>query len=208
MIDSEGKGKMGAVTWEVNRSAGVHAHWQILPVPKELCRKGLVEAAFKVEAENERYPKFVDGEEELQGKDFFKVRVWSPGEEGAERRKGRNMDGLGKKQDGELTNEAEKIKDDVEVDAAKPSALRSPESERQPSSSSPPKKDSREKTLLLPLDSSFRFDLQFGRKVLGMLLGLEQRIRWQDCGQSKEDEVGDAEAFRKAFKEFDFSLEE
>jgi hypothetical protein len=60
----------------------------------------------------------------------------------------------------------------------------------------------------LPLDPSFRFDLQFGRRVMAKLLELEGRADWHDCWQSHEDEVADAEEFKGAFKEFDFSLEE
>ncbi|KAL8784591.1 MAG: hypothetical protein Q9213_003846, partial [Squamulea squamosa] len=48
--------KLGAVTWEVSRLAGIHTHWQFLPVSVDLVKRGLVEAAFKVEAENEKYP--------------------------------------------------------------------------------------------------------------------------------------------------------
>jgi hypothetical protein len=63
------------------------------------------------------------------------------------------------------------------------------------------------KSLVLPLDSSFRFDLQFGRRVLAKLLQLEGRAHWQDCGQTQEDEERDVAKFKEAFKEFDFSLE-
>ena len=65
-----------------------------------------------------------------------------------------------------------------------------------------------EKTMVLPLDSSFRFDLQFGRRVLAKLLALESRMQWQDCSQTEVEETTDAEAFKAAFKAFDFTLEE
>ncbi|KAL9025965.1 MAG: hypothetical protein Q9196_005298, partial [Gyalolechia fulgens] len=32
--------KLGAVTWEVSRAAGIHTHWQFLPVPSDLIQKG------------------------------------------------------------------------------------------------------------------------------------------------------------------------
>ncbi|KAF2088484.1 hypothetical protein K490DRAFT_64534 [Saccharata proteae CBS 121410] len=156
MLSNIGKNEIGAVTWEVSRAGGIHTHWQFLPVPADLIRRGLVEAAFKVEAENEKYPKFEkkdvgDGFEE--GNDFFRLMIWSP----------------------------PKVDDATE----------------------------KETNLVLPLDySSFRFDLQFGRRVLAKLLGLENRMHWQECGQTHEDEVGDAEAFKSAFKAFDFSLDE
>lgn len=56
MVDSQSGGTLGTVTWEVSREKGVHTHWQFLPIGNEMVKKGLVEAAFKVEAENERYP--------------------------------------------------------------------------------------------------------------------------------------------------------
>ena len=65
-----------------------------------------------------------------------------------------------------------------------------------------------EKSLILPLSANFRFDLQFGRKVMAKLLGLEQRMHWRDCMQSDEEEKKDAEGFKAAFKGFDFSLQE
>ena len=64
-----------------------------------------------------------------------------------------------------------------------------------------------DKDVVLPLSEGFRFDLQFGRRVMAKLLGLEGRMNWRDCGQSDE-EKRDAEAFKEAFKKFDFSLEE
>ncbi|WPH04854.1 Hypothetical protein R9X50_00775100 [Acrodontium crateriforme] len=150
--DSEGKSALGAVTWEISRSAGVHLHWQFLPVPLLTIEKGLVEAGFEVEAENLQYPKFVKSGtdtattqmQEVEQGDYFKVQIWSP--------------------------EKAHCRD-----------------------------------LVLPLDQSFRFDLQFGRRVLGKLLGLESRTHWRDCAQSQEEEEKDAELFKAAFQDFDFS---
>ncbi|KAK7533189.1 CwfJ C-terminus 1-domain-containing protein-like protein [Phyllosticta citribraziliensis] len=158
MVSRLSSGKLGAVTWEVSRASGIHTHWQFLPVPVDLIARGLVDAAFKVQAQNEQYPKFEkkdvgDGFEE--GNDFFRLLIWSPPGEGEDEGS-----------------------------------------------------EGKETSLILPLDPSFRFDLQFGRRVLAKLLGLESRVDWRDCGQSHEDEVGDAEAFKAAFKPFDFSLEE
>lgn len=62
------------------------------------------------------------------------------------------------------------------------------------------------KDIVLPLDRSFGFDLQFVRKVLAKLLGLEKRTDWRECAQAKVEEEVDAAAFKEAFKEFDFSL--
>ncbi|KAI9868667.1 MAG: hypothetical protein M1813_004517 [Trichoglossum hirsutum] len=141
---------LGAVTWEVSRRDGVHTHWQFLPVSAQLVQKGLVEAAFRVEAENRKYPKFEDRQDGKAGEDFFRVWIWKGSKD----------------------------------------------------------EQANEKCLLLPVTSSFRFDLQFGRQVMAKLLGLEDRMDWRDCAQTQEEEVKDAEAFKQAFKSFDFSLEE
>ncbi|KAK5139675.1 hypothetical protein LTR32_007292 [Rachicladosporium monterosium] len=63
------------------------------------------------------------------------------------------------------------------------------------------------KEMVMPLDGDFRFDLQFGRRVLGKLLGLEQRTHWKDCAQTVGEETADAEVFKEVFKKFDFGLE-
>ena len=34
--DSEGKAKLGAVTWEISRNSGVHLIWQFLPISAEM----------------------------------------------------------------------------------------------------------------------------------------------------------------------------
>ncbi|KAH7328628.1 CwfJ C-terminus 2-domain-containing protein-like protein [Stachybotrys elegans] len=62
------------------------------------------------------------------------------------------------------------------------------------------------KSLVMPLPTDMRFDLQFGRRVLAKLMGLEKRIIWQDCEQSEEEETKDVEVFRELFKEWDFTL--
>jgi hypothetical protein len=60
----------------------------------------------------------------------------------------------------------------------------------------------------MPFDDSMRFDLQFGRKVLAKLLGLEKRLQWRDCEQTVPEEEKDVKAFKAAFKIFDFTMEE
>jgi len=163
MLQRRANGELGAVTWEVSRGSGIHFHWQFLPVPSDLIKRGLVEGAFKVEAENLQYPKFEkptasNGADE-QG-DYFRVWIWSPSE-------------------GEKNSDSEANG-----------------------------KTGSERTLILPLRPDFRFDLQFGRRVMAKLLGLEDRMNWKDDVQSKEEEQIDADTFKAAFKEFDFSLEE
>ncbi|ATY63668.1 Cwf19 C-terminal domain-2 [Cordyceps militaris] len=65
----------------------------------------------------------------------------------------------------------------------------------------------RSKTLVMPLDRDMRFDLQMPRRALAKLLELENRSVWQDCQQTEAEETKDADAFREAFKEWDFTLE-
>ena len=62
------------------------------------------------------------------------------------------------------------------------------------------------KSLLLRFDEGVRFDLQFPRKVMAKLLGLEERTIWQDIGQSEAEETADVAAFRKGYKDWDFTL--
>lgn len=151
--------KLGGVTYEINRGRGIHAHWQFCPVPAELVSRGLVEAAFRVEAENQKMPKFevVDfGVPDAETGDFLRVWIWAE-EEADERVDGGRILG---------------------------------------------------KTMVMRFDESVRFDLQFGRRVLAKLLGLEGRMVWQDVGQGVEEETADAMAFREGFKEWDFTLME
>lgn len=169
LLTSSSKGSLGAVTWEVSRAEGIHLHYQFLPLPNDLIKRGLVEAAFKVEAENEKYPTTFkaktigDGTPE-QG-DYFRVWIWNPGE-GVEATltRGDERDG------GEVKGE--------------------------------------ERELVLPLTAEFRFDLQFGRRVMAKLLGLGGRMDWRDCTQEEAEEKTDAEGFKAAFKPFDFSIDE
>lgn len=163
MLQNRAKGELGAVTWEVSRGNGIHIHWQFLPVPADMVSKGLVEAAFKVEAENLQYPKFDTPRTESDGStepgDYFRVWIWGP------------------------------------------SSLSGGSSQEEK------QKDGSEKVLLLPLTPDFRFDIQFGRRVMAKLLQLEKRMDWKDGVQSKEEEEADANVFKDVFKEFDFSLE-
>jgi hypothetical protein len=152
MISKASDNKLGAVTYEISKGNGVHTHWQFIPVSGELIRKGLVEAAFRVEAENLSYPSFETrdpGVGQSDG-DFFRLWIWTP-----------------------------------------------------PSDNS---SEGSTKCLTMPFDDSVRFSLQFGRVVLAKLLGLEKRIQWRDCAQTEEEESRDIEAFKNAFKEFDFTL--
>ncbi|KAI9840723.1 MAG: hypothetical protein M1837_001346 [Sclerophora amabilis] len=194
MLQELGEGKYGTVTWEVSRSGGVHVHWQFLAIDADLVRRGLVEAALKVEVENQGWPvKFKtvneqrgakeakgDDEDDVDRDDYFRVWIWQPAQSTA------NGDDAAetKRDDAPSPSEASN-----KGDAGK----------------------GKEKCLILPLPSpsssiEFRFDVQFGRKVLAKLLG-QVGWNWKDCLQSQEEEQADAAAFKAAFKEFDFSLQ-
>ncbi|XXG95008.1 hypothetical protein Hte_001268 [Hypoxylon texense] len=151
MVSAQSKYKLGAVIFEISRQSGIHVHWQFIPIPADLVRKGLVAAGFKVEAENRQYPPFEEaalGSGVDETSDYFRVWIWS---------------------------------DDNDA------GIHSEE-------------------LVMRLDSNMRFDLQFGRKVVAKLLGLEDRLYWQDVVQSVADETQDVEKFKQAFKPWDFTL--
>jgi hypothetical protein len=152
MVAHKSKHKLGVVTWEISRDRNVHLIWQLMPIAADLIHRGIVEAAFKVEAENQALPAFVskDISLEQQGSygDFFRVWIWA--DNGEDRIKG--------------------------------------------------------KSIVMPLESDMRFDLQFGRRVMAKLMGLEDRVIWQDCAQTEDEEVKDVEAFKDAFRDFDFTL--
>jgi hypothetical protein len=81
MIQQKGAGSLGAVCWEANRSRVRHPHWQFCPVPAPHAASGLVEAAFKLERENNDYPLFqaCDPEKVLKQKsDYFRIWMWRP----------------------------------------------------------------------------------------------------------------------------------
>lgn len=172
MLANVANNALGAVTWEISRGDGVHIHWQFLPASADLIEKGLVEAAFKVEAENLQYPKFdkpaSPNDPSAEPGDYFRVRIWKPVPASASGDSEKN-DGPG----GENEGDGEGV----------------------------------EKSLILPLTPDFRFDLQFGRRVMAKLMQLDRRVNWKDTVQSQEEEETEANAFKEAFKRFDFSLE-
>lgn len=157
MVSTKTKHKLGAVTWEINKVAGIHAHWQFMPVPAEMVKKGLVEAAFRVEAENLHLPGLVVKDfgvsDEVPG-DYIRVWIWCEDE-------------------GEGADDGGKIVS---------------------------------KCLLMRFDETVRFDLQYPRKVMAKLMGLENRMFWQDWKQTEEEETQDTAKFRELFQPWDFTM--
>lgn len=61
-------------------------------------------------------------------------------------------------------------------------------------------------SLIVELNNTFRFDLQFGRKVLANFLQIPEQIDWKSCSQGQKEEVDDSELFKKNFKKYDFTI--
>lgn len=189
MVAELSNNKLGAVTYEISTAGGVHTHWQFLPVPVDIIRKGLVEAAFRVEAENQRehLPAFEvrDPGIGLNDGDFFRAWIWAPAQVKSE--------------------SAQEESDNEEDNDTKEQTMKQPE--QYPSGHPLHSIPTVNKCLTLPFDEQVRFNLQFGRTVLAKLLGLENRIQWRDCAQTEAEEVTDIAAFKAAFKDFDFTIE-
>ncbi|KAJ6141549.1 hypothetical protein N7470_009939 [Penicillium chermesinum] len=71
----------------------------------------------------------------------------------------------------------------------------------------PPASEGQEHVLMLELTPDFRFDLNYGRRVMAKLLELDRRMNWRDATQSVKEEEVDAAAFKEAFKKYDFTME-
>ena len=81
MLQERGASSLGAVCWEANRSRVRHQHWQFCPVATDQVTSGLVEAAFKLDRENNEYALFqpCDPDSRLdQRAEYFRVWIWSP----------------------------------------------------------------------------------------------------------------------------------
>lgn len=174
---------LGAVTWELSRAAGIHVHWQFLPVAAELVEKGLVAAAFRVEAENEKYAAFhasppsPDSTGTSNEGDYFRLWIWRP-----------NAPLL-------APNDSKEAADGT----ISPPAVAPPPVGGEGGGV--------ETSLTLPIPPNAHFDAQFGRRVMAKLLGLETRTDWRDCGQEVDEERRDAEAFKKGFRPWDFAFD-
>jgi hypothetical protein len=187
MVLDAADGTLGSVCWEVSRSEGIHTHWQWVPLQREMIDNGLVEAAVKVESENEGWSEHVKWEKVVLEKEAS----------------------IKPKEDVAVKAE---IEEENEEDASNELTILTARADSfriwtwlPPTS---PNTSGTTTLLTLPLTSAFRFDLQFGRRVLAKLLGLEKRFNWRECAQSEEEETAEAEAFKKGFEKHDFSLSE
>ncbi|KAI1003794.1 hypothetical protein K3495_g4416 [Podosphaera aphanis] len=83
MISKKSNKKLGAVTYEISSINGIHSHWQFVPIPEKTIREGLVEAAFRAEAENLLYPpiEIRDPGLGLSDGNFFRAWIWTPSDE-------------------------------------------------------------------------------------------------------------------------------
>ncbi|ANB15781.1 Drn1p [Sugiyamaella lignohabitans] len=61
-------------------------------------------------------------------------------------------------------------------------------------------------TLVASIGTRNRFDLQFGRRVMAIILGIEEQSDWRQCFQTESEEQTDCFEFKKRFKTFDFTL--
>jgi hypothetical protein len=81
MVGAKANGELGTVCYEVNRIGIRHFHWQLLPVEADKIKRGLVQGAFKLAAENRKYGTFQDCDpDELleERNNFFRVWIWRP----------------------------------------------------------------------------------------------------------------------------------
>ena len=150
MLIDKANSALGAITWEISRADGVHFHWQFLPVPADKIQSGLVEAAFKVQAENEKYPslKVKDiGDGAAEKGDYFRLWTWYPQKD--------------ESNGADAANGGHSSEDELGETRGK------------------------EKSYVMSLPVDMRFDLQFGRRVMAKLLGLELRAHWKDCPQTE-----------------------
>jgi hypothetical protein len=86
MVNTVSRGTLGSVCWDTNRTGIRHMHWQWMAVPVKLIKEGLLEAAFKVIAQDKKYPPFeaTDPNTQLPVKsDYFRLWIYTPPEQGS-----------------------------------------------------------------------------------------------------------------------------
>ncbi|KAG0340423.1 hypothetical protein BG000_011982 [Podila horticola] len=62
------------------------------------------------------------------------------------------------------------------------------------------------KLLVCPLPGRVKVDAQFGRKVLATVMDTPSRADWKSCAKTSDEERKDTQAFKNAFKAYDFTL--
>lgn len=62
------------------------------------------------------------------------------------------------------------------------------------------------KVMVCPIPERQWIDPQFSRSVLAKALGIPDRANWRNCVKIAEDERKDSQAFKLAFKDYDFTL--
>lgn len=183
LIEGETKNEntqsLGAVTWELSRTAGVHIHWQFLPIPLSLITSGALHSALKsaAAAANPHLPPFTSSSSSSSApsapstpsssspsNNHFRIWIFKPSSSS------------------EKTVTAEE--------------------------------EEKEEVLTLSLpQEGLSLDVQFGRRIMARLLGLESRANWRDVVDlvpSEEiikEEQRDANIFKEGFKRWDFSAE-
>ncbi len=173
---------LGAVTWELSRTAGVHIHWQFLPIPLSLIRSGALHSALKsaAAAANPHLPPFTSSSSSSSSSSHCSssspsnnhFRIWIFNPSSSSNRK--------------VTAEEEEEEEEEE----------------------------KEEVLTLPLpQEGISLDVQFGRRIMANLLGLESRANWRDVvnlvppEKIIKEEERDANIFKEGFKRWDFSVE-
>lgn len=76
---------LGAVTWELSRTAGVHIHWQFLPIPISLITSGALQSIIKsaAAAANPHLPPFTSSSSSSSSSssnsnDYFRIWIFNP----------------------------------------------------------------------------------------------------------------------------------
>ena len=71
---------LGAVTWELSRTAGVHIHWQFLPIPLSLITSGALHSALKsaAAAANPYLPPFISSSSSPPSNNHFRLWIFNP----------------------------------------------------------------------------------------------------------------------------------
>ncbi|KAK3835889.1 MAG: CwfJ C-terminus 1-domain-containing protein-like protein, partial [Linnemannia elongata] len=63
-----------------------------------------------------------------------------------------------------------------------------------------------DRVMVCPIPAEQRVDMQFGRTVLADVLGLPDRAHWKRCVKTADEERKDSNAFKAAFRPYDFTL--